>query len=84
MSFVAIWRPHLHLEIRTDLMRAAVNPIPLIDAPWWNDASLGLSFSRPAFEVDLDSPRRWQSLYDQPDIRFGWPLLNDYLRAWPR
>ena len=76
--------PHLHLEIRTDNMRAAVNPIPLIDAPWWDDASLGISFSQPSFEVDLDSPRRWQSLYDQPDIRFGWPLLNDYLRPWPR
>lgn len=76
--------PHLHLEIRTDLMRAAVNPIPLIGGVRWDDASLGLSFSQPAFEVDLDAPRRWQSLYDQPDIRFGWPLLNDYLRPWPR
>ncbi len=76
--------PHLHLEIRTDLMRAAVNPIPLIGGVRWDDASLGLSFSQPAFEVDLDAPRRWQSLYDQPDIRFGWPLLNEYHRPWPR
>lgn len=76
--------PHLHLEIRTDNMTAAVNPIPLIDAPWWDDASLGLSFSQPTFEVDLDAPRRWQSLYDQPDIRFGGYLLNDYSRPWPR
>jgi murein DD-endopeptidase MepM/ murein hydrolase activator NlpD len=76
--------PHLHLEIRTDLMRAAVNPIPLIGGVRWDDASLGLSSSQPAFQVDLDSPLRWQSLYDQPDIRFGWPLLNDYPRPWPR
>ncbi len=76
--------PHVHLEIRTDRMRAAVNPIPLIDAPWWDDASLGLSFSRPLFEVDLESPRRWQSLYEQPDIRFGGYLLNDYAQPWPR
>ncbi|MDP6349118.1 MAG: M23 family metallopeptidase [Chloroflexota bacterium] len=76
--------PHLHLEIRTDGMTAAVNPIPLIDAPWWDDASLGLSFSQPTFEVDLEAPRRWQSLYDQPSIRFGGYLLNDYLQPWPR
>ncbi len=74
--------PHLHLEIRTDRMRVAVNPIPLIDAPW-QDASLGVGFSSPTFEIDLESPRRWQSLFDQPDIRFGSPLINDYAEAWP-
>jgi murein DD-endopeptidase MepM/ murein hydrolase activator NlpD len=74
--------PHLHLEIRTDAMRVAVNPIPLIDAPW-QDASLGVRFSNPTFEIDLESPRRWQSLFDQPDIRFGGPLINDYSKPWP-
>lgn len=76
--------PHLHLEIRTENMRVAVNPIPLIDAPWWDDASLGLSSAPATFQVDLDAPRRWQSLYEQPDVRFGGPRLNDYANAWPR
>ena len=74
--------PHLHLEIRTDAMRSAVNPIPLIEGPW-EDASLGIRFSNPAFEIDLEDPRRWQSLYDQPDIRFGGPLINAYAEPWP-
>ena len=74
--------PHLHLEIRKDSMQTATNPIPLIEAPWY-DASLGLGFSSPTFEIDLESPRRWQSLFDQPDIRFGGPLINDYPNAWP-
>ncbi len=74
--------PHLHLEIRKEAMRVATNPIPLIDAPW-QDASLGLRFTNPTFEIDLESPRRWQSLFDQPDIRFGGPLINDYPEAWP-
>ena len=74
--------PHLHLEIRKQAMQVATNPLPLIDAPW-QDASLGLGFSSPTFEIDLESPRRWQSLFDQPDIRFGGPLINDYPKAWP-
>lgn len=76
--------PHLHLEIRTDNMRMAVNPIPLIDASWWNDASLGIASDAATFQVDLEAPRRWQSLYDQPDVRFGGPRLNDYTDTWPR
>jgi len=76
--------PHLHFEIRTENMRVAINPISLIDAPWWDDASLGLSAAAATFQVDLDAPRRWQSLYEQPDVRFGGPRLNDYTNAWPR
>ena len=74
--------PHLHLEIRIDAMRAAVNPIPLIDGPW-QDAGLGIGSGGSGFELDLDQPRRWQTLLDQPSVIFGGPILNDYSRPWP-
>ena len=74
-------RPHLHLEIRTapDLSRA-VNPIPLIDANW--DA-LSVTGGAGRFERDLNQPRQWQYLDDQPEIRFGGKLLNQYAQPWP-
>jgi murein DD-endopeptidase MepM/ murein hydrolase activator NlpD len=74
-------RPHLHLEIRSapDLSRA-VNPIPLIDANW--DA-LSITGGAGRFERDLNQPRQWQYLDDQPDVRFGGKLLNEYAQPWP-
>ena len=74
-------RPHLHLEIRTapDLSRA-VNPIPLIDANW---EALSITGSAGRFERDLNQPRQWQYLDDQPDVRFGGKLLNQYAQPWP-
>ena len=33
---------------------------------------------------DLDDPRKWQSMFDQPDIRFGGPLINEFENTWPR
>ncbi len=74
-------RPHLHLEIRDSSYRHAYNPALFIDADWDSLAlasPFGLSFSR-----NLDAPRQWQSLQDQPDVTFGGRLLNDYARAWP-
>ena len=35
------------------------------------------------FARDLSQPRRWQSLYDQPEVHFWGPLLNDYQDPWP-
>jgi murein DD-endopeptidase MepM/ murein hydrolase activator NlpD len=74
-------RPHLHLEIRTapDLSRA-VNPIILIDANWDALAVVG---GAGRFERDLNNPRQWQSLDDQPDVAFGSKLLNQYSHPWP-
>jgi murein DD-endopeptidase MepM/ murein hydrolase activator NlpD len=72
--------PHLHLEIRYADMLAATNPILWIDADW---PSLTLGISQPAFQVDLDEPGRWQSIYDQPDVTFWGPALNEYTRTWP-
>ncbi len=71
--------PHLHLEIRTDSMRRAVNPVDYIDANW-DDSTLGISGH--LFEIDVSNLGRWQSIYDQPSIRFGGPILNNYYKRW--
>jgi murein DD-endopeptidase MepM/ murein hydrolase activator NlpD len=75
-------RPHLHLEIRdVETQAIAYNPIELIDADWDRIALYG---STPVeFEQDLDHPRQWVDMYDQPQTRFGYGLLNEYERAWP-
>ncbi len=75
-------RPHLHLEIRNaGQYNHAYNPLALIDADWdtlaLNGAG-GLSFAR-----DLDAPRKWQGLYDQPEVDFWGLRLNDYDDPWP-
>jgi murein DD-endopeptidase MepM/ murein hydrolase activator NlpD len=72
-------RPHLHLEIRSLGYGYAYNPVPLIDADW--DSMALLNPTR--FQRDLDNPRRWVSPYDQPDVQFGQPLLNQYHETWP-
>ena len=75
-------RPHLHLEIRdAPDHRIAYNPLTLIDVDWERIALVG---GEPHyFERDMDDPRRWQDLLDQPEVRFGYPLLNDYDQPWP-
>jgi len=73
--------PHLHLEIRDSSLNRLFNPATLIDADWHGILLLG---SRMVpFERDLDAPRRWQALDDQPEIELGGPLLNDFAHAWP-
>jgi murein DD-endopeptidase MepM/ murein hydrolase activator NlpD len=74
-------RPHLHLEIRNESHTQAFNPITLIEADWDSLALVG-GLSR-GFERDLDNPRQWQFLDDQPDTAFGGRLLNNYDHAWP-
>jgi murein DD-endopeptidase MepM/ murein hydrolase activator NlpD len=74
-------RPHLHLEIR-DLRHARkYNPVELIEADWDNLALLG-PFGR-AFQRNLDDPRLWQHLDDQPEIVVGGPRINDFANPWP-
>ncbi len=73
--------PHLHLEIRSPSYTIAYNPVELIEADWDSLALIG-AFSR-GFERNLDNPRRWQSLDDQPDTTFGGSLLNNYANPWP-
>jgi murein DD-endopeptidase MepM/ murein hydrolase activator NlpD len=75
-------RPHLHLEVRDARNRARkFNPVLLIQADWDNLSLVG-PFSR-AFERDLDDPRKWQHLDDQPEAVSGGPLLNDFANPWP-
>jgi murein DD-endopeptidase MepM/ murein hydrolase activator NlpD len=74
-------RPHLHLEIRSEGHTRAYNPLTLIEVDWERLALVG---GVPLiFEMDMDNPRLWQDMLDQPDVRFGYPLLNEYRNAWP-
>jgi hypothetical protein len=73
--------PHLHLEIRKGGRAVATNPVPLFDANW-DDMSLGV-WPGPRFQRNLDDPRRHQFLHDQPDIRFGGPIITNFGRPWP-
>jgi murein DD-endopeptidase MepM/ murein hydrolase activator NlpD len=74
-------RPHLHLEIRDLTYTRAYNPILLIDADW-DSLALIRPYGR-GFARDLENPRRWQFMDDQPETRFGGALLNDYANPWP-
>jgi murein DD-endopeptidase MepM/ murein hydrolase activator NlpD len=75
-------RPHLHLEIRNRQLNVAYNAHRLIDTDW--DALMLVGSFGRGFQRDLDEPRKWQSIYDQPDIRFGGPLINEFQNTWPR
>jgi len=75
-------RPHLHLEIRDRTLRRAFNPHLLIEADW--EALMLVGPCGRGFQRDLDHPRRWQSVWEQPEVRFGRPLINDFRDPWPR
>lgn len=74
-------RPHLHLEIRGLDHIHKYNPMTLIEADWDNLAMTG-SEGR-AFARDLAEPRKWQNLYDQPEVQTGGPIVNDFAETWP-
>ncbi len=74
-------RPHLHLEIRNLNHITKYNPAMLINANWHNLALTG-STSRD-FARNLEAPRQWQSLYDQPEASTGGPIINDFAYVWP-
>ena len=74
-------RPHLHLEIRDLKHFRKFNPMVLIEADW-DSLSLSGSDGRD-FARDLDEPRKWQSLYDQPEAQTGGPIINDFDNPWP-
>ena len=74
-------RPHLHLEIRSADYRTTYNPAPLLAANWHMLSSIGPT--HPAFQQDLDAPRRWMRIEDQPEIHFGGNYLNVYAHPWP-
>lgn len=75
-------RPHLHLEIRNaGQYNRAYNPVLLIAADWDSLALAGPV--SPGFARDISNPRQWQTLYDQPEVAFWGPLLNEYADPWP-
>ncbi len=75
-------RPHLHLEIRdAGSYRHAYNPVLFIDTDWDRLALAG--GAGRGFERDLDNPRQWQYLDDQPEVAFGGAIVNHYRRPWP-
>ncbi len=75
-------RPHLHLEIRDVTLSRAYNGHVLIDTDW-NALALAGGFGR-GFQRNLDNPRQWQLLQDQPDIQFGGPLINEFPHTFPQ
>ena len=74
-------RPHLHLEIRDLNHITKFNPMPLININW--DSLMLISSSDRDFARDLEEPRKWQSLYDQPTARTAGPIINDFANVWP-
>ncbi len=80
-QFTCISAPHLHLEVRDASHQRFFNPVLYIDADWSTLALAG-SFGR-GFQRDLNDPRRWQRLDDQPQARRGQRLLNEFARPWP-
>ncbi len=73
--------PHLHLEIRDHSHLTTYNPVPLIAADW--DSLLLFGTEGASFERNLDAPRQWQRIDDQPDVHFGGGYLNNYAHPWP-
>ncbi|MBC7646946.1 MAG: M23 family metallopeptidase [Pseudopedobacter sp.] len=80
-QFTCTSAPHLHLEIRDASHRRFFNPVLYIKADW-DTLSLVGGFGR-GFARDLEQPRRWQNLQDQPQARRGGALLNNYSNPWP-
>jgi hypothetical protein len=74
-------RPHLHLEIRDLKHFRKYNPLELIEANWDSLAMTGNSGH--SFMRDLAEPRKWQTLYDQPEAWIAGPIINDFENTWP-
>jgi murein DD-endopeptidase MepM/ murein hydrolase activator NlpD len=74
-------RPHVHVEIRDLNHNRKFDPVTLIEADWDNVALTG-SFGG-GFEYNLDDPRQWQHLDDQPQAVSQGPILNDFKNPWP-
>lgn len=74
-------RPHLHFEVRDINHWHKYNPILLIDVDWDNLALVG-PFQN-GFQRDLDAPRKWQHLDDQPEVTIGGSIINDFTNPWP-
>ena len=80
-QFTCISAPHLHLEIRDSSHQRFFNPVGFIAADW-NTLALVGSFGR-GYQRDLNQPRKWQSLEDQPGAIRGGALLNNFKLPFP-
>lgn len=74
-------RPHLHFEVRDLAHVRKYNPMLFFDVNWDNLAIVG-PFGR-SFQRDMNDPRKWQSLYEQPSVYTGGPIVNDFPNTWP-
>jgi len=79
-QFTCLGSPHLHLEIRDHSRSRLFNPIPLIDADWDAIALIG---GNRTFQRNLDDPRQWQYLDEQPNARLQGAFLNAFPNTWP-
>ncbi|MEO1666680.1 MAG: M23 family metallopeptidase [Chloroflexota bacterium] len=70
-------RPHLHFEVRSLDYSRWINPVDVIEANWDSLATIG-PFGYPLFQQDLENPRQWVSLEEQPDIYLWGRVLNNY------
>lgn len=75
-------RPHLHLEVRSLDYSRTVNPAAVMNANWHSLSLIG-PYGYPLFQQDLDNPRRWVSMDDQPDVQFWGQILNRYQSTYP-
>lgn len=75
-------RPHLHYEVRSLDYWTTYNPVDYIDVNWHNLAITG-GYNSTLFQGDMDNPRRWMTLEDQPPVRFGGARLNAYQSVFP-
>lgn len=73
--------PHLHLEVRDLSHIHKYNPAIFINANWNNLTLLGSSTR--SFMRDLAAPRKWQTIYDQPEAWIGGPIVNNFASTWP-
>ncbi len=81
-DLTCVSRPHLHLEIRSHNYLVAYPPARFIDADWPLLSSIGY-YSFGGFVKDLYDPRAWQTISDQPSVKFAGKTLNSFRTAWP-
>lgn len=75
-------RPHLHFEIRSLDYSRTLNPHAFIEAHWHTLSLIG-PYGFPLFQQNLENPRQWITLNDQPDVYFWGRILNNYTAAYP-
>ena len=81
MTGVNLYGKSLVRERTRDRLRGAGDAMSAVDGNV-DDMGLG-TWPGPRFERNLDDPKAHQFLDDQPDIRFGGPIITNFARPWP-